>query len=134
MKKVKFIIFLSTLVMFQLWGNAQYFFSEDEIQGFIQENHLECPENSSNEMTEIYVEWLSRVELRKKPNISKAELLELNSIFQFAGRNKCNPDYEYKPELEGLNPLMFHLFFESKEEIMYRIGNSKQVLVIHPKK
>lgn len=93
----------------------------------------DCDEKNNSELRAIYDNWLSRM------TIGTAQELQIDSEVAFVnvnshqGRNKCNPDYNYNAGIQGFNPLMYHLHFETKSEMIYRIGTTDYFLLIAPK-
>lgn len=129
---------LSILVLFLCFFSrglfAQGKINASKVKQFIVEANTDCSEYQSDEVDAIYKEWLSRIRIAKLNKLGYDEMpQDVKSISNYQGRNKCYAGYDYNTSVKELNPLMFHLHFETDNPVLYRIDDTDYFLLILPK-
>jgi hypothetical protein len=102
-------------------------------QNYADEVFLECNQYAQPGYIEMYVQMLSRVEIKTESFSSSESYIPLSTI---GLKNKCNTALERDTELtfnpENFNPFKYHLDFLSKTDVTYRVDNTPYIIVIHP--
>lgn len=131
-----------TLILFAILGShlsyAQAKSEYDEafklkVEKEAKEYFKNAPQFRTAEYMPMYLETLSRLEIKTKP-IEKGEKYVLLSSLQLL--NKYNPELKrddaksFNPET--FNPLKYNFYYFPKKELIYRVDSTNYIIIVHP--
>lgn len=137
-KQSLFLLFLSLSLFVNFQSDAQSKSEYDpafkaKVEKDASEYFKNAPQFRTAEYMPMYLEKLSRVEIKTKPIETGENYVLLSSLVLL---NKYNPllkrDDAASFNPETFNPLKYNFYYFPKKDVTYRVDRTNYIIIIHP--